>query len=157
MANIFGDPPTVYFNRYSYSGGVAAYVESFAFPKSNRGGRNEDFLKISNRWTDLDRIKRERIFGYRFLGEYNYNHVTNSELESFVDLFNGAQNIFIEFAAIPQRYEVYIKEFKHGLSGGLAFADSVSIVLEGVQLVASFPDPDAMIKIVKCINPGLIY
>ncbi len=157
MSNIFGTPPTVYYNRYSFTGGTNSYIYNFTFPNTNRGGRDEDFLKSSKRWTDLDNIKRERILGYRFLGKYDFAHVEQSELDDFVALFNGAQNIFIEFSTVPRRYEVYVKEFKHGLAGGLAYADSVSITLEGVKLVKEFPDPDAMIKVVMVVNPGLIY
>lgn len=158
MANFLGnaDEITIYYNKYSQAAGVASYVSSFTLPTPGRGDRHEDFEADKIQWRDLDKILRERIFGYRLKASYFFREIDSEDFENLVELYNGAYNIFMEFNTVPARYEVKIVRFRRDLAGGLNYADSLDIAFEGVKLLQAYPNPDAMIKCMRTTNTGLI-
>ena len=116
-------------------------------PEPDQGGREEDFLKESEIFTDLNRVKSEEIQGFRLFFRRKYGHLSESDLDVFIWAYNENEGLRVRFAGWPKSYRVIVTEFKKGLRDGLKYEDSLEITFQGVDLIPKYPDKDLLYTI----------
>lgn len=149
--NILGRAmPTIYVDGVDY-----------LLPTVEKGNRAENFVKVSKTWVDIDNIIQERVKGYRLVASYTWEILSNSDAEDLITIYNAtkdSRDIRIKFSTFPRHYRIRIPDdgFNHSLAEGYSFRSSVSMDIEGVGLVRSFPTADQFITITPQLFQGSI-
>ena len=147
--NILGmTMPTVYVDGVDY-----------LLPITDRGNRKESFEKESKTWMDLDRILHERIKGYRLQATYEWDFLSNIEINDVLNIYNAAKttnDLKIKFSSFPRKYTFRIVGFTHKMSTGLGYKSSAKMSIEGINLLNAFPNPDQFITMPPLLGRGLV-
>ena len=146
MANIFGTERVK----------IIIDNNEFTFPKTSRGGREEDFIADKKIWIDLNKKLQERIKGYRLKAIYRYEILDSGEFEDLVNAYNSSKILFLKFDTVPRYFPVIITNFRHGLAGGLNTNDECEIEFTGTQLTKRYPNPDEFYASFYMLGTGLI-
>ena len=144
MSNAFGvTPPTIFYG-----------LKSWPIPKTPRGKRDEDFVRITKNWTSPSLTFQERIKGYRFQASYEWNRLDQSDFDAIAEIYNYTGAVFVQLSVFPFRYQVHVKKEKK-LADGLSFADGAKLELVGTRVMKSYPRFDQIYTFIDP-NDGLL-
>ena len=117
-------------------------------PRPVKGKRVEKFQDEKKVYTNIYGKRIPMVSEFRFIGEYEFGHVTTDIIDKVVSLYNS-QSVCIWIPHkdfIMVNYQVVIKEINPTYLNGIVSRDTLIMKVESINLLRAIPTIDNMIK-----------
>jgi len=117
----------------------------YSYPHTLNGGREERWeAEVSEVWTTLsgDRIYGDREL--RFVGEYTWVNLSDTQLENLLTWYNQRQVLSLRPYSDTPVYQIScrVEDVQLSKGGSIQSQDKVTVRFEAINRVTSIPVPD---------------